>query len=109
MDVVNADMNLGVGGINPKGVQSSQTEESKKAPEKTEVGLSTPSSGDKVEVNSVYAKKDDQAVKGYAQKELEEAGQGLVGQMKDVIQDPSSHALEAQAGSGKTFLLNLYE
>ena len=108
MEVINADINLGVGGLNSKGVQNSQTDEVVKNSEKTASGSSTQQSGDKLEINSVLTKKGDSAVKGYAQNNLEGVNEGLVNQMKGLIQDSSSHALEAQAGSGKTFLQALY-
>ena len=107
MEMRPSEMNLGIGGLNPKGVQTAPQEDVAKPAEKNESGLVN-LQGDKVEINSALPKNDTPPVKGLTQKDVNSSNQMMVVKLKDVITDPSSHALEAQAGGGLSFLKTLY-
>jgi hypothetical protein len=103
MDMIPSDKNVGIGGLNRKGIQVPPQEEIVKSPEKTEAGTAV-QQGDKVEITSVLPKKDETGVKGFALKDNETKYGQILADMKDFIVTHTSKALEAQAGSGSSFL-----
>jgi len=107
MDMIPSENNLGIGGMNRKGLQVTPQEENTRSPEKTETGTAV-QQGDKVEITSVLPKKDETGVKGFSQKETEIKQGQMLAEMKSVIVDHSQNALNAQAGSGSPFLKSLY-
>ena len=108
MDMIPGDKNLGVGGMNRKALQLPPQEEVAKSPEKTETGT-TVRQGDRVEINSVLPRNEEKGVLSLNQNDLSARYGQLVAQMKGLILNTSSHALEAQAGDGLSFLKTLYQ
>jgi hypothetical protein len=107
MDMIPSDKNVGIGGMNRKGLQVPPQEEVVKNPEKTEVGTQV-QQGDKVELKTVLPKKEDAGVKGFSQEKTITNYEQVLADTKTSILNQGSHAVEAQAGSGSGFLKALY-
>jgi hypothetical protein len=107
MDMIPSDKNLGIGGMNHKGLQALPQEEIVKNPEKTEVGTQV-QQGDKVELKVVLPKKEEASVKGFSQEKTATNYEQILTEMKHFIVNNGNHAVEAQAGTGSAFLKSLY-
>jgi hypothetical protein len=107
MDMLPSDKNLGIGGMNRKGIQTPLQEEIIKNPEKTDAGTAV-QQGDKVEITSVLPKKDETGVQNFSLKENESRYGQMLADMKNFIINHTQNALNAQAGNGGAFLKVLY-
>jgi hypothetical protein len=106
MDVIPSDNNVELGRMSRKAAQPATQDETLKSPEKTEAGSAVQQT-DKVEIKSVLPKKEETGIQSFNQQDVQARNEQMTADMKALIINPDSHALEAQAGHGRSFLLSL--